>query len=146
VTAAKGRATPGKSAKKPLKKSTPATKTGATKSAVSKAHKAALAQGRVEGRVIRSCLDVFEANRPKRGRKEMAPADTVTKLRLTRERTDLERELKVKKANADIGKLESQFVKAARASATRNGITHTAWREVGVSPRTSECAGISPDD
>ncbi|MFM8388894.1 MAG: hypothetical protein ACKOA5_06585, partial [Actinomycetota bacterium] len=68
---------------------------------MSKAHKAALAQGRV----IRTYLDVLEANRPKRGRKrtidsisrrlgvirkEMALADTVTKLRLTQERMDLE--------------------------------------------------------
>lgn len=160
MTATKGRATPAKSVKKPVKKSTPAKKTGATKSGMSKAHKAALAQGRVEGRVIRTYLDVLEANRPKRGRKrtidsiarrlgvirkEMALADTVTKLRLTQERMDLERELKVKKANADIGKLESQFVKVARAYASRNGITYTAWREVGVTPQVLKRAGISPD-
>jgi hypothetical protein len=128
---------------------------------MSKAHKAALAQGRVEGRVIRTYLDVLEANRPKRGRKrtiesiarrliairkETLVADTVTKLRLTQERMDLERELKIKKANADIGKLESQFVKVARAYSTRNGITYTAWREVGVSAQTLKRAGISPDD
>jgi len=78
---------------------------------MSKAHKAALAQGRVEGRVIRTYLDVLEANRPKRGRKrtiesitrrliairkEILVADTVTKLRLTQERMDLDRELKIK--------------------------------------------------
>jgi hypothetical protein len=128
---------------------------------MSKAHKAALAQGRVEGRVIRTYLDVLEANRPKRGRKrtiesitrrliairkETLVADTVTKLRLTQERMDLERELKIKKAHADIGKLESQFVKVARAYSTRNGITYTAWREVGVSAQTLKRAGISPDD
>lgn len=128
---------------------------------MSKAHKAALAQGRVEGRVIRTYLDVLEANRPKRGRKrtiesitrrlnvikkELLAADTVTKLRLTQERMDLERELKVKTANADIGKLESQFVKVARTYAVRNGITYTAWREVGVSPQVLKRAGIAPED
>jgi hypothetical protein len=128
---------------------------------MTKAHKDALAQGRVEGRAIRVYLDVLEANRPKRGRKrtiesitrrliairkETLTADTVTKLRLTQERMDLERELKVKKANADIGKLEAQFVKVARAYAVRNGITYTAWREVGVSPQVLKRAGISPDD
>ncbi len=127
---------------------------------MSKAHKAALAQGRVEGRVIRTYLDVLEANRPKRGRKrtiesitrrliairkEILVADTVTKLRLTQERMDLERELKIKKANADIGKLESQFVKVARAYSTRHGITYTAWREIGVSTQTLKRAGILPD-
>ncbi len=127
---------------------------------MSKAHKAALAQGRVEGRVIRTYLDVLEANRPKRGRKrtiesitrqliairkELLTADNVTKLRLTQSRMDLERELKIKKANADIGKLESQFVKVAGAYSTRNGITHTAWREIGVSTQTLKRAGILPD-
>lgn len=128
---------------------------------MSKSHKAALAQGRVEGRVIRTYLDVLEANRPKRGRKRtiesitkrlgaikkvLVEADTVTRLRLTQERMDLERELKIKKANADIGKLESQFVKVARAYATRNGITYTAWREVGVPPQVLKRAGIEPLD
>lgn len=130
------------------------------KAPMSKSHKAALAQGRVEGRVIRTYLDVLEANRPKRGRKrtiesitrrlnaikkELLSADTVTKLRLTQERMDLERELKVKTASADIGKLESQFVKVARNYSTRNGITYTAWREVGVSPQVLKRAGISPE-
>jgi len=142
-------------------KKTSTTKSNGTKAPMSKAHKAALAQGRVEGRVIRTYLDVLEANRPKRGRKrtiesitrrlnvikkELLAADTVTKLRLTQERMDLERELKVKTANADIGKLESQFVKVARAYSVRNGITYTAWREVGVSPQVLKRAGIAPED
>lgn len=128
---------------------------------MSKSHKAALAQGRVEGRIIRSYLDVVEANKPKRGRKrtidsitrrlavikkELAIADTVTKLRLTQERMDLERELKVKKANADISKLEAQFVKVAKAYAVRNGITYTAWREIGVGPQVLKRAGITAGD
>jgi hypothetical protein len=161
VTATNGRATSRKSAKKTVKKSAPAKKTGATKSGMNKAHMAALAQGRVESRIIRTYLDVLEANRPKRGRKrtiesitrrlgvirkETVLADTVTKLRLTQERMDLERELKVKKANADIGKLESQFVKVVRAYSTRNGITYTAWRETGVSAQTLKRTIISPGD
>ena len=128
---------------------------------MSKTHKAALAQGRVEGRIIRTYLDVVEANKPKRGRKrtiesitrrlavikkELPTADTVTKLRLTQERMDLERELKVKKANADISKLESQFVKVARAYSERNGITYTAWREIGVGAQVLKRAGISAND
>ncbi|MEY2626927.1 MAG: hypothetical protein RJB08_686 [Actinomycetota bacterium] len=128
---------------------------------MSKTHKAALAQGRVEGRIIRTYLDVVEANKPKRGRKrtiesitrrlavikkELLTADTVTKLRLTQERMDLERELKVKKANADISKLESQFVKVARAYSERNGITYTAWREIGVGAQVLKRAGISAND
>jgi hypothetical protein len=139
-----------------------ATKGGGTKKAAAKkSHKAALAQGRVEGRIIRSYLDVVEANKPRRGRKrtidsitrrlaaikkELAVADTVTKLRLTQERMDLERELKVKKANADISKLEAQFVKVAKAYSDRNRITYTAWREIGVGPQVLKRAGITAAD
>ena len=147
--------------KSATRKPTLSKKTAGAKAPMSKAHKAALAQGRVEGRVIRTYLDVLEANRPKRGRKrtiesitrrlnvikkELLAADTVTKLRLTQERMDLERELKVKTANADIGKLESQFVKVALAYSVRNGITYTAWREVGVAPQVLKRAGIAPED
>lgn len=148
------------------KKASPARKADKKVSApkkppMSKSHKAALAQGRVEGRIIRSYLDVVEANKPKRGRKrtiesitrrlnaitkEFALADTVTRLRLTQERMDLERELKVKKANADISKLEAQFVKVAKAYSDRNGITYTAWREIGVNPQVLKRAGISAGD
>ena len=151
-----------KAAKKaaPSKKST-ASKSAANKSPMSKAHKAALAQGRVEGRVIRTYLDVVEANRPKRGRKrtvesitkrlnvikkELISVDSVSKLRLTQERMDLERELKVKKSSSDISKLEGQFVKVAKAYSDRNGITYTAWREIGVQPVVLKRAGITPND
>ena len=138
-----------------------AAKKSPKKPPMSKSHKAALAQGRVEGRIIRSYLDVVEANKPRRGRKrtiesitrrlavikkELTIADTVTKLRLTQERMDLERELKVKKANADISKLETQFVKVAKAYSDRNGITYTAWREIGVGSQVLKRAGITQGD
>lgn len=161
MTATKGGGRKKATAKSSAPRKPSPSKKSPAKAPMSKAHKAALAQGRVEGRVIRNYLDVLEANRPKRGRKrtiesitrrlnaikkELLAADTVTKLRLTQERMDLERELKVKSANADIGKLESQFVKVARAYAVRNGITYTAWREVGVTPQVLKRAGISPED
>ena len=148
-------ATKGGGAKKAAAKKSP------KKPPMSKSHKAALAQGRVEGRIIRTYLDVVEANKPKRGRKrtiesitrrlavikkELTIADTVTKLRLTQERMDLERELKVKKANADISKLETQFVKVAKAYSDRNGITYTAWREIGVGSQVLKRAGITQGD
>ena len=148
-------ATKGGGAKKAAARKSP------KKPPMSKSHKAALAQGRVEGRIIRTYLDVVEANKPKRGRKrtiesitrrlavikkELTVADTVTKLRLTQERMDLERELKVKKANADISKLETQFVKVAKAYSERNGITYTAWREIGVGPQVLKRAGITAGD
>jgi hypothetical protein len=161
-------ATKGASARKSVAKASPAKKSVAAKkkaasrkSPMSKSHKEALAQGRVEGRVIRNYLEIVEANRPRRGRKrtiesitkrlntikkELLTADTVAKLRLTQERMDLEKELKLKKSTADSSKLESQFVKVAKAYSDRNGITFTAWREIGVEPSVLKRAGITPND
>jgi hypothetical protein len=161
-------ATKGAPARKSVAKSSPAKKSTAAKkkvasrkSPMSKSHKEALAQGRVEGRVIRNYLEIVEANRPRRGRKrtvesitkrltaikkELLTADTVAKLRLTQERMDLEKELKLKKSTADISKLEGQFVKVAKAYSDRNGITFTAWREIGVDPGVLKRAGITPND
>ena len=64
-------ATKGGGAKKAAAKKSP------KKPPMSKSHKAALAQGRVEGRIIRSYLDVVEANKPKRGRKRTIESITL---------------------------------------------------------------------
>lgn len=68
---------------------------------MSQAHKAALASGRVEGRIVREYLEAVEMHRPKRGRKRtpesikarlnsiktsLNEADAVTKLKLVQER------------------------------------------------------------
>lgn len=161
--------------KKPAKSATPAKKSAvaakksgvtakkkpAGKSPMSTSHKNALAQGRVEGRIIRTYLEVLEANRPKRGRKrttesitkrlgviaqEMKTADAIVKLRLTQERMDLSSELSSKLSKVDFDKLESQFVKVASAYSRRNGITFTAWRELGVQVPVLKRAGILASD
>ena len=161
--------------KKPAKSATPAKKSAvaakksgvtakkkpAGKSPMSTSHKNALAQGRVEGRIIRTYLEVLEANRPKRGRKrttesitkrlgviaqEMKTADAIVKLRLTQERMDLSSELSSKLSKVDFDKLESQFVKVASAYSRRNGITFTAWRELGVQVPVLKRAGILVSD
>lgn len=161
--------------KKPAKSATPAKKSAvaakksgvtakkkpAGKSPMSTSHKNALAQGRVEGRIIRTYLEVLEANRPKRGRKrttesitkrlgviaqEMKTADAIVKLRLTQERMDLSNELSSKLSKVDFDKLESQFVKVASAYSRRNGITFTAWRELGVQVPVLKRAGILASD
>ena len=131
------------------------------KSPMSTSHKNALAQGRVEGRIIRTYLEVLEANRPKRGRKrttesitkrlaviahEMKTADAIVRLRLTQERMDLSKELSSKLSKVDLDKLESQFVKVASAYSQRNGITFTAWRELGVQAPVLKRAGILATD
>jgi hypothetical protein len=71
-------------------------------------HKAALAEGRAQGRAVRRYLEALEAHRPKRGRKrtvdsmrkrlsrindELAEADPLKRLQLVQERLDLEVEM-----------------------------------------------------
>ena len=68
-------------------------------------HKAALAEGREQGRVVRRYLEALESHRPKRGRKrtpdsiakrlaaideQLGTADALNRLHLVQERLDLE--------------------------------------------------------
>ena len=130
------------------------------KSGMSASHKAALANGRAEGKIIREYLDAVEANRPKRGRKrtpesisrrlnaitkELAIADSVTKVRLVQERLDLQRELKMMKTKVDLLAIEKKFLRVAKRFSERNNITFDAWREVGVTPEVLKRAGIERD-
>ena len=129
----------------------------AKKSAMSNAHKQALANGRAEGRIIREYLEIVEATRPRRGRKrtpesitrrlsliasEMKTADPVTKVRLIQERLNLRSELAGMKSKAEVLAAESKFVKVVKKFSDRNDITFDAWREVGVSPSVLKKAGI----
>ena len=74
-------------------------------------HKAALAKGRMEGRIVRDYLEGLRATKPKRGRKrtpdtikkrldaigtELASASPLDELLLIQERRDLEAELAAK--------------------------------------------------
>lgn len=122
------------------------------------AHKAALAVGRTEGKVVRDYLEALRANKPVRGRKrtpdsiarrlaaidgEIGAADAVKELRLVQERMDLEAELATMGATVDIAALEAEFVKVAKAYGERTGISQAAWRAVGVTPAVLKAAGIS---
>jgi hypothetical protein len=120
-------------------------------------HKAALAAGRAEGRIVRDYLEALRTNRPKRGRKrtpesikrrlkaiveELAGADALTELKLIQEQMDLEAELEGFSERVDITGLEAGFVKIAKAYSERQGITYGAWRKVGVEPRVLKAAGL----
>lgn len=122
------------------------------------AHKAALAVGRTEGKVVRDYLEALRANKPARGRKrtpdsiakrlaaidgEIGAADAVKELRLVQERMDLEAELATMGATVDIAALEAEFVKVAKTYGERTGISQAAWRAVGVTPAVLKAAGIS---
>jgi hypothetical protein len=125
---------------------------------MSDAHKAALAQGREEGRVVRRYLEALESAKPKRGRKRTADsiqkrlaaiedklldADQLTRLNLIEERRRLEDELNHGDETVDLAALEKDFVKVARSYGERKGITYSSWRAVGVSAATLQKAKIA---
>lgn len=134
-----------------------ATKRG-RKAPMSAEHKAALAQGRVEGRAVRDYLDALRANKPKRGRKrtpdsikrrlraideELQQADAMTELRLVQERRDLETELSSMGRAIDLSAIEDAFVDIAKSYSERQHISYAAWREVGVPASVLKRAGIT---
>jgi len=121
-------------------------------------HKAALAKGRAEGRVVRAYLEALRANRPKRGRKrtpdsikarletiedELPNAAPVDELLLVQERRDLEAELEQLKQKVDLSGLEDEFVQVAKSYSDSKQLSYAAWREVGVPPAVLKRAGIS---
>ncbi len=125
---------------------------------MSSTHKAALAQGRDEGRAVRRYLEAIEHNRPKRGRKrtpesvskrlevvndQLASADPLSRLHLIQEKTDLEAELARASSTNDLGTLEKAFVKVAKAYGQRKGIEYSAWRAAGVSAAVLHRADIT---
>ncbi len=127
------------------------------KSPMSAAHKAALAKGREEGRVVRQYLEALESTKPRRGRKRtpdsirrrlhtiesnLASADPLSRLHLVEERQRLQSELAHSGDKVDIGSLEKAFVKVARAYGERKGISYSAWRTVGVSASVLQQAKI----
>ena len=121
-------------------------------------HKAALAEGRTQGRAVRLYLEALESTKPKRGRKRtpasiekriaaitvaLPDAGPIQKLELVQEKIDLETELASVGTEVDLTKLEESFVGAAAAYGERKGISYAAWRAVGVPAAVLKRAGIS---
>ena len=121
-------------------------------------HKAALAEGRNQGRSVRRYLEALDAHRPKRGRKrtpesmqkrldridvELASADPLKRLQLIQERLDIKVELDASGEKVDLTELEREFVASAAAYSARKGISYAAWRELGVEPGVLKRAGIT---
>ncbi len=124
---------------------------------MSDSHKAALAEGREQGRAVRRYLEALEAHRPKRGRKRtpesvqkrlasiderLAEADALTRLHLVQERMNLEGELSTTDNSVDLQALEDDFVASAAPYGQRKGVTYGAWRQAGVDPAVLRRAGI----
>ena len=121
-------------------------------------HKAALAEGRAQGRAVRAYLEALEAHKPKRGRKRtpesmrarletidttIDDADPMSRLQMVQERMDLVAALEAAEETVDLTELEDGFVAAAKAYGSRKGISYAAWREVGVPAAVLKRAGIS---
>jgi hypothetical protein len=134
-----------------------ATNTKRSRAPMSDAHKAALAEGREQGRAVRRYLEALEAHKPKRGRKRttesvqkrlavieerLADADPLTRLHLVQERMDLENELASTGNVVDMEALENEFAVAAGPYGARKGITYAAWRQLGVDASVLRKAGI----
>ena len=124
---------------------------------MSESHKAALAEGRVQGRAIRLYLEALETHRPKRGRKrttklmtkrlaaideELPDADPVRHLQLVQERLDLRSAIESADRDDDLSALEAGFIAAAPGYSERRGISYAAWREAGVPSAVLIAAGI----
>ena len=125
-------------------------------SAMSDDHKAALAQGRHESRVVREYLEALKSTKPKRGRKrtaesiqkrldkiesELSAADPLNEL-LLQERRDLQDEFEALGSGADISSAEAEFVKIALAYSNRRHISYATWREISVEAAVLKNAGI----
>ncbi len=121
-------------------------------------HKAKLAQGRNESRIIGKYLEAITAGKGKRGRKrtpesiniqivridkEFDGASAIRRLELTQLRYDLVAERERLTSRMDLTELERDFVKVAKSYAKRNGITYGAFRELSVSAEVLKRAGIS---
>jgi hypothetical protein len=126
-------------------------------SSMSDEHKQALAQGRMESKVVRDYLEALRSAKPKRGRKrspesiqkrltkietELASADPLTELLLLQERRDLQDEAESLGSGDDLASAEEAFVKVAKTYSERRHISYATWREVGVEPAVLKRAGV----
>lgn len=123
-------------------------------------HKAALAQGREESRLVKTYLEAIDAAGPKkRGRKRtpdsiakrltviesaLLEAGALARLQLLQEKADLEQELAVLTTDnsGDIDAARAAFVKVAKSYGQRKGISYSTWRSAGVDATTLKEAGI----
>lgn len=127
------------------------------KTQMTDSHKAALAEGREQGRAVRRYLEALQDTKPKRGRRRTQESiqrrlaainerydsvDPLSRLHLAQERMDLAREATTVGASVDLPALEAAFVAAAGPYSRRKGLTYGAWREAGVPPVVLQKANI----
>ena len=128
---------------------------------MTEAHKAALAKGRAEGRIVREYLEGLRATKPKRGRKrtpetiarrldaidrELQSASPIDELLLIQERKNLEAERASMSSSVDMDALEKQFIGVAKSYSDSKAISYSSWRDVGVPASVLKAAGIGRGD
>jgi hypothetical protein len=119
-------------------------------------HKAALAQGRREGRAVKQYLKMVGSRRPGRpvtkeslekriaslSEKIDGEEDPLKKLEMIQSRLDVQDQMTEIEEAVDADAVEKEFVEVAKSYSERKGITYSAWREAGVSAQTLRDAGI----
>lgn len=125
---------------------------------LSRQHKAAMAEGRSQSRVVGRYLEALETHKPKRGRKRtpesmnaklaeidtrMTDASPIKRLELIQERLDINRALAAVEEAFDISGIEEEFVGVAAVYSASKGISYSAWREIGVPAAVLKRAAIS---
>ena len=135
--------------------------TPSAKTPMSDEHKAALAKGRAEGRIVRDYLEGLRATKPKRGRKRtpesiqarldkieiaLAEASPLDELLLIQERRDLADELVAMSDTIDMTALEAAFIGVAKSYSQSKQISYQSWRDVGVDASVLKDAKIGRSD
>ena len=153
------RASPARKASKTVKAAVPATQARKASKTVKAAggrrgqrglsaeHKAQMARGREEARIVRSYLATIDTGPKRPGRRrspetvakqiaqvnaQLREARGIERLNLVKQRRDLEAARAGLLPAADRGGLERDFVRVARSYGERRGIDYSMWREVGV--------------
>lgn len=130
------------------------------RSAMTDEHKAAIASGREQSRLIGRYLEALDQNKPKRGRKvtkeskerrlaeiekALPDASALDRVNLIAERERVMEFLAQADGNGDVDieQLEADFVKHAASYSVRKEIPRSAWRAFGVPPEVLDKAGIT---
>ena len=134
-----------------------AKKTATSSRKMTEEHKAALAKGREQGRVVREYLAALnEEKKPGRKRDPETlqqridetqqqvdvETDPAKRVELIQKRLDYEEKLANTGEQVDLEALQKDFVKEAKEYSERKGITYSAWREAGVPAAVLKEAGI----
>ena len=129
-----------------------------TRKPMSAEHKAALAEGRNQGRAVRVYLEALDAHRPKRGRKRTpdsmkkrldriesscSRADPLKRVQLIQERLDLKQSWRPTSAKSTSPASSRSFVAVGCALQHAQGHLLRRLARAGVEPAVLKRAGIS---